>query len=281
MAISSPPPNAVPWIAMTTGLGQSSISRSKGWRLRRGCSPLTTLPNSRMSAPAMKVRPAPMITTPATPGSAAAAARQEPMRSGTPGLSALTGGLAIVMTAMPSWRVNETRSLMTASQSTGRHVKVSTRVILVAAYQKREWLSRSRGSLGMPARRPVRSDSLTVSTLTLVRHGQAAPFQQENASLTLTGEAQAEKLAEFWLRNQVCFDEVLCGTLPRQMRTEQLVAARFRAAGQAWPDSQPDGSWNEYDATGVLLNLVPADPRLSALAAEFEQVRSGPDESRR
>ena len=120
-----------------------------------------------------------------------------------------------------------------------------------------------------------------MSTLTLVRHGQAATFQQENAALTLTGEAQAEKLAEFWLRNQVCFDEVLCGTLPRQMRTEQLVAARFRAAGQAWPDSQPDGSWNEYDATGVLRNLVPADPRLSALAAEFEQVRSGPDENRR
>ena len=133
----------------------------------------------------------------------------------------------------------------------------------------------------MPARRPVRNDSLTVSTLTLVRHGQAAPFQQENAALTPTGEAQAEKLAEFWLRNKVRFDEVLCGTLPRQMRTEQVVAARFRAAGQPWPASQSDGSWNEYDATGVLRHLVPADPRLSALAAEFEQAHSGPDENRR
>ena len=50
-----------------------------------------------------------------------------------------------------------------------------------------------------------------MSTLTLVRHGQAAPFQQTDAALTVTGEAQAAKLAEFWLRHGVQFDEVHCG----------------------------------------------------------------------
>ncbi len=119
-----------------------------------------------------------------------------------------------------------------------------------------------------------------MSTLTLVRHGQAHPFQRENAALTAVGEAQAAKLAAFWLRNGVQFDEVYSGALPRQVRTEEVVAERFRAAGQAWPLAVRDGAWNEYDAGGVMQHLVPADPRLRALAAEFEHARGSPDESR-
>jgi broad specificity phosphatase PhoE len=120
-----------------------------------------------------------------------------------------------------------------------------------------------------------------VSTLTLVRHGQAEQFQRESAALSSLGEAQAGKLAEFWLRNQVRFDEVHCGALPRQARTEQMVAGCFRASGQAWPDVKVDRSWNEYDAPGVLQHLVPGDPRLVALAVEFQAARGGPDENRR
>jgi broad specificity phosphatase PhoE len=120
-----------------------------------------------------------------------------------------------------------------------------------------------------------------VSTLTLVRHGQAEPFQRESAALTSLGEAQAAKLAQFWLRNQVRFDEVYCGALARQARTQQVIATCFRASGQPWPEAQPDEAWNEYDAPGVLQHSVPADPRLAALAADFEQARSSPDANRR
>jgi broad specificity phosphatase PhoE len=120
-----------------------------------------------------------------------------------------------------------------------------------------------------------------VSTLTLVRHGQAEPFQRESAALTSLGEAQAAKLGQFWLRKQVRFDEVHCGVLPRQTRTEHVVAACYREAGQPWPEAHADAAWNEYDVTGVLQHYVPADPRLAALAADFEQARSGPDANRR
>jgi len=120
-----------------------------------------------------------------------------------------------------------------------------------------------------------------VSTLTLVRHGQAAPFQRTDAALTSTGEAQAAKLAQFWLRNGARFDEVHCGALARQVRTAQVVAERFRDAGQSWPDARTDRSWNEYDATGVIQRYVPADARLAALAAEYEKARCGPEENRR
>ncbi|MBI1847249.1 MAG: histidine phosphatase family protein, partial [Candidatus Rokubacteria bacterium] len=101
-----------------------------------------------------------------------------------------------------------------------------------------------------------------MSTLTLVRHGQAHPFQGRDSTLTPLGEAQAAKLAEFWLRAGVRFDEVYCGTLPRQLRTQEVVAECFGAAGQPWPVAAKDEAWNEYDATGVLRDLViPGDNR--------------------
>ena len=115
-----------------------------------------------------------------------------------------------------------------------------------------------------------------MSTLTLVRHGQAAHFKGVDSKLTPTGEAQAEKLAEYWLRHGVQFDEVHCGTLPRQIRTAQVVADRT-----ACPVFQSDPSWNEYDAPGVMGTFVRSDARLADLNAQFEQARGGPDENRR
>src|SRR5579872_1843669 len=97
----------------------------------------------------------------------------------------------------------------------------------------------------------------SVSTLTLVRHGQAFPFQGAGAALTDTGEAQAEALARFWRRHEVRFDEGYCGGLPRQVRTAEVVAQSL-----GWPAAVCDPAWNEYDAPGILRDLsMPAEPR--------------------
>src|SRR5438094_10075665 len=55
-----------------------------------------------MSAPAIKLRPAPIIIIAFTAGSALPLSTAATMPSGTPGDSALTGGLSIVMTPIPS-----------------------------------------------------------------------------------------------------------------------------------------------------------------------------------
>src|SRR3990172_5201973 len=68
MATSSPPPSAVPWTAATTGLAQPSMQSSTSWNPGS----FWGLPNSVMSAPAMKVRPAQAITMALTPASAVA-----------------------------------------------------------------------------------------------------------------------------------------------------------------------------------------------------------------
>lgn len=119
-----------------------------------------------------------------------------------------------------------------------------------------------------------------MSTLTLVRHGQAQPFQKEGGLLSARGEEQAATLARWWLARGTRFDDVYTGALARQTQTEQVVAKCFREAGQPWPTAQSDASWNEYDAPGVMEQMVPADPRLAALFAEFEQARGGPEERR-
>jgi broad specificity phosphatase PhoE len=121
-----------------------------------------------------------------------------------------------------------------------------------------------------------------VSTLTLVRHGQAQTFQREAAVLSSLGEEQAAALARWWLKDRVCFDDVYTGALVRQTQTELVVANCFREAGEPWPEALRDPAWNEYDARGgELSRMAPADPRLAALAAEFDQARGGPDEKRR
>jgi broad specificity phosphatase PhoE len=115
-----------------------------------------------------------------------------------------------------------------------------------------------------------------VSKLTLIRHGQAKSFQRENA-LTALGEAQAARLACYWLRHDVEFDEVVTGTLARQVRTGEVVADAYRAAGRPWPEARRDAGWNEYDATGVLGH---ADERLASWKAGYEGARGTPEENR-
>src|SRR5208283_4071248 len=71
---------------------------SSGSRLLRGA-PEVILPNSLMSAPATNVRPAPITTAALTAASRLISSIAAQIPSGTPGPSAFTGGLSIVMTA--------------------------------------------------------------------------------------------------------------------------------------------------------------------------------------
>ena len=114
-----------------------------------------------------------------------------------------------------------------------------------------------------------------MSSLTLVRHGQAEAVR--DGILTFVGEAQARALADHWLANGARFDEVHSGTLARQVQTEQIVAAVFRAGGVAWPEAVRNPGWNEYDASGIgAVPAVPfghADYRRAQLAFETEMLR--------
>lgn len=95
-----------------------------------------------------------------------------------------------------------------------------------------------------------------MSTLVLVRHGQAAP----SGSLTPLGEQQARRLAEYWQQRGVRFDHAYCGTLERQRQT---------AAIAGWPGAEQLPELNEYDASGFVGKLA---VHLAAESAEFARL---------
>jgi broad specificity phosphatase PhoE len=82
-----------------------------------------------------------------------------------------------------------------------------------------------------------------MSTLTVVRHGQARPFEKNSDCLSETGEKQARALGEYWSRAGVTFDEVWSGSLQRHRQTAALALGGN-------PKIAPE--FNEYDAEGIL-----------------------------
>jgi broad specificity phosphatase PhoE len=87
-----------------------------------------------------------------------------------------------------------------------------------------------------------------MSTLTVVRHGQARPFDSNPDQLSALGEEQATLLGEYWKRLGVAFDEVWSGSLMRQRQTADLACACEPRISEAW---------NEYDASGILHSYAP------------------------
>lgn len=114
-----------------------------------------------------------------------------------------------------------------------------------------------------------------MGTLTLVRHGQARPFEKESDRLSETGEQQARTLGQYWVQRGVSFDEIYSGTLVRQQHTARIVGQCFAEAGLHWPEPQSSPNLNEYDADGITRKLIPAlaerDEKFCGLLANYEQ----------
>lgn len=87
-----------------------------------------------------------------------------------------------------------------------------------------------------------------MSTLTVVRHAQARPFEKNSDCLSETGEKQARALREYWSGAGVTFDEVWSGSLQRHRQTAALAIGTPAAIS---------ADWNEYDAEGILRGSPP------------------------
>jgi broad specificity phosphatase PhoE len=82
-----------------------------------------------------------------------------------------------------------------------------------------------------------------MSTLVLVRHGQAKPFERNSDCLSETGERQAVRLGEYWREHNIRFDEVYTGTMLRHTRTAELAG---------FDKFEQRAEFNEYNADGIL-----------------------------
>jgi broad specificity phosphatase PhoE len=123
-----------------------------------------------------------------------------------------------------------------------------------------------------------------MSTLLLVRHGQARAFEADSDRLTPRGEEQAAKVGSFLAATLPAVDAVFAGSLLRQRGTAEAARTAFEAAQKPFPEIQVDPDWNEYDSGGILGQLMPElgqkDPGFAALMAEFREKAADPDRNR-
>jgi broad specificity phosphatase PhoE len=87
-----------------------------------------------------------------------------------------------------------------------------------------------------------------MSTLYLVRHGQASFGTDNYDQLSPVGRQQAELLGRFFAESGEKIDRIYSGTLQRQRETAQLIAETI---GHAEP-IVVDGAFDEYDGDVIL-----------------------------
>jgi broad specificity phosphatase PhoE len=107
-----------------------------------------------------------------------------------------------------------------------------------------------------------------MSTLVLVRHAQATPFEADTDRLSPLGVRQAEALAQHWAATDTDFDEVYSGTLERQRRTAEVVADVMMTGGRPWPTTTVDTGFDEYDGEGIFGVLA---RKLAGVDARFRE----------
>src|SRR4051812_42167889 len=95
-------------------------------------------------------------------------------------------------------------------------------------------------------------------------------FADNYDKLSAIGELQAQRLGEYWIKNNVAFDEVFVGPRQRQLRTEELVQAVYEKADSPWPQAIIIEEFDEYDGDSILKEFLPifreSDDRIRRLA---------------
>jgi broad specificity phosphatase PhoE len=123
-----------------------------------------------------------------------------------------------------------------------------------------------------------------MSTLTLVRHGQASFFSDNYDQLSPLGEQQARLLGQYWVERGVSFDEVYTGPRVRQIETAALAGEAFAKAGLPWPEPQFLPELDEHQADRLIKLAMPTIaqqyPAIGQLHAAY-QAAQGPRDKHR
>ncbi|MEJ7639147.1 MAG: histidine phosphatase family protein [Singulisphaera sp.] len=123
-----------------------------------------------------------------------------------------------------------------------------------------------------------------MSTLTLVRHGQASFFAADYDKLSDVGETQARLLGSYWLGRGVSFDEVYTGPRSRQIETAALAGEAFARAGVPWPRPVVLAELDEHAVDRLIKGSLPeisqAFPHLVPLAEAYARAETDADTHR-
>jgi len=103
-----------------------------------------------------------------------------------------------------------------------------------------------------------------MAELYLVRHGQASFGAANYDQLSERGEQQSLWLGEYFARQDIVFDRVICGTLRRH---EQTVDGILRGMGLSGANCEQHAGLNEYDFHGLFAALGDDFPELTRMAS--------------
>lgn len=96
-----------------------------------------------------------------------------------------------------------------------------------------------------------------MSTLYMIRHGQASFGQKNYDQLSELGAAQAKLLGEYCHGLGICFDAFYTGTMQRHIETADRFFQGFSGANSTYPILTEMEAFNEYDPEAVLKNVIP------------------------
>lgn len=109
-----------------------------------------------------------------------------------------------------------------------------------------------------------------MSSLFVVRHGQASFLASDYDHLSELGRRQAGLLGEHWAAGRVRFDRLISGPRRRQRDTAVEVAQTLAKAGLPAPEVETADEFDEYHAEQV---LEAALPRLVETSAQVRKLQ--------
>ena len=113
-----------------------------------------------------------------------------------------------------------------------------------------------------------------MSTLYLIRHGQAGPRDNYDR-LSELGQQQAQRLGQHWAAQATGLDAIFSGNLQRQQQTARLFVEVVRAAGGAAPTPLVDERWCEFSLAAVYQGLAsPLCMDEPGFAADYAEMKA-------
>jgi broad specificity phosphatase PhoE len=123
-----------------------------------------------------------------------------------------------------------------------------------------------------------------MSTLAMVRHGQASFFAENYDQLSPLGEQQARLLGRYWVERGVRFDEVYTGPRMRQIETARLTGEAFATAGLPWPEPVMMPEFDEHHADKLakvaIAEVTKRYPHIEPLYAAYRDAQTPRDKFR-
>jgi broad specificity phosphatase PhoE len=121
-----------------------------------------------------------------------------------------------------------------------------------------------------------------MSSLFLVRHGQASFLERNYDKLSAKGEQQSRMLGEYWTGLKLGFDRVYSGPRVRQRETARLVGEAYKSAGLPWPEPIVLQEFDEFQAEAVLERTLPelieSDSEIRRMHQAFKDSQTRPEQ---